>query len=895
MKSALLNKIVLIIILIFAIPTLSQELEKQRQDIHKELQDTTKLKDMFTPKPEKDSLAEKSNPKEEYIKSISEQDLFLQVFGMTPPRLHGFMVKFFVDNKFFGDVEVMYDPAFTVFEFTSSRFQHYLDTLLVPEINEIVNNNNGRFNSNLLDSLKFNVDINESKYELRIGVPAEHKTLQRMSMRTVSEPQGELLEPAKYSFYLNAKTTDDFYYYQYSYEKGYEGNKFENYYNRMPSSFDLEGAIAYKGYVLEGSGYISEPSPGQKFNERNIRRNDFRIIRDYYSKSTRLSIGDVSANTGGGLMHSASMGGVRYEYDKNIFSGYNIDYESLYKVQFFLPKNSQVEIRINHRTARRLQLPAGYHEISGFSGVEGTNLVEIYITKEDGSLEIVPYEFLVGPARNLPKGDYRYSAAAGLRRSSSKMGYDYHITDPGISASMLYGLFMPLTIGIGAQSSLNNMSAGPQLIYTLNKSNFLEFKGLANLEEFKQGGTRAELQYSYRTNLLSYAINTYYQTDKYNPSLFNNLSGFVTNYAGLSASTSTRLLDGSISASAGLSLNNKVGQMPPVTKYYAVSLSQSIFRISLSASFSVSHYRNEWMPYASFGAGYSFGLDRHNFSLTNNGSVSSTTMDYDEYEVKDRSNLNWNWSNGGGGSGARSYSLGASVEKLDIKNGSLQFGARHSYNRSNINATYGLRSYYYDDITRLIHIVRADLGFSFMFADGLWAFGRPVSNGFILTGASKSLKGSTIHINYSDYHNTSFSSSGLLGVAYYNQISNYRPNEIRISLTDAPMGTWLEQNRYYAMGAYKQGYTVRLGSDANVLLQLTLLKEDGPLSYTYLTIDGRPTFTGNDGSLLMGNLKAGQKYIIDFGENSQLKNMEVIIPEDAGNFIELPNRTVEYK
>jgi len=858
MKFALLNKIILITILIFALPTLSQEL--------------------------------KSN--------LTEEELFMQIFGMAPPRLHGFMVKFYADNKFFGDVEVMYDEAFTVFEFSSKRFQQYLDTLLIPEINAKANHKNGRFNSNELDSLDFVVNINENKYELRISVPAEHKALQRMSMRSQSEPKGVLMEPAKYSFYINAKATDEFIYHRYSYEEYYERNRMKNNHIRMPSDFDLEGAAAYGGFVLEGSGYIKEPRKGQKFDKNHLRRNDFRIVRDFLSQNSRLSIGDVNASAGG-LMRYETMGGIKYEYDKTLFNGNNLDYyESLYKVQFFLPKTSDVEIRINHRTVRRLQLPAGYHEINGFNGVEGTNLIEIYITKEDGSLEIIPYEFLLGNARNLPKGEHRYSATAGVRRSSVPLGYNYHITDPGTGLDWLYGLSMPLSLGICGQASLNKIMAGPQAVYSLNKANFLEFKNLVNLEEYKHPGTRSELQYSYRTKPVSYSISAYHQSKEYNPNLFKNLNAPLTNYAGFSTSASARFFNGSISANAGILVNKETENTLPISKRYGVSLSQNIFRISLSASFNAAHEKDGWQPYASFGAGYSFGLEKHNFSITNTASMNSTIPieeEEKEYEWKDRNNLNWNWSNGGSGTGTRSYSAGVAMENFKKENANLQIGAKHSYNRANLSAAYNLHNYDYDYMTRLTHTVKADIGASFMLADGLWAFGRPVNKGFILAGPSKSLKGSTIHINYSEYHNTSFSESGLFGVAYYNQISNYRPNEIRISLTDAPMGTWLEQNRYYTMGAYKQGYAVRLGSDANVLMQLTLLKEDEPLGYTYLTIDGRPTFTGKDGSLLMGNLKPGQMYTIDFGENSQLKEMEIYIPDDAGNFIELPTMTVEYK
>ncbi|MCL2101782.1 MAG: hypothetical protein FWH22_08745 [Fibromonadales bacterium] len=888
--------ITLLIALLFGTELLAEdlsdkELNERLQKVQKEVTNPETAQSIFLPKDTATTTYKRGDP----IENISEEDLFLQIFGIgMPSRLRNFMVKFYADNRFFGDVEVMYDAGFTAFEFFSKRFYDYLDTLLLPDINEKINAKNGMFNSKELESLQFTININESKYELRINVPPEHKALQRMSLRSQSTPKGEQIEPAFFSFYLNAKATDNFQYRQYLYEKDYDKNELKNNYERMPATLDLDGAAAFKGFVLEGSGYVREPREGQSFDKNHFRRNDFRLIKDLYSRDARLSLGDVGANTGG-LMRYETMGGIRYEYDKTLFSGSNIDmFNDLYKINFFLPKTSQVEIRINHRTVRRLHLPAGYHEINGLSGVEGTNLVEIYVTKEDGSLERIPYEFLLGNSRNLLKGEFRYSATAGVRRSSVPMGYEYHASNPGISSDLLYGLLPALSLGVSGQASQNNLMAGGQALWSINKANWMEFKNLFNYED-SSGGMRSELRYLYRTKPVSYSITTYYQSEEYNPNLFRSLSGPATNYAGLSASASTRFFKGSISANTGLSLNKETEHTAPVSKRYGVSLSQNIFRISLSANFNASKDKNGWQPYASMGAGYSFGVNRHNFAITNTTAMNSIPPDYDEYEWKNRSNLNWNWSNGGSGTGARSYSAGVSAEDFDIDNASLRLGARHSYNRANLSAAYNLYNYDYDYMTRLTHTVKADMGASFMFADGLWAFGRPVSRGFILASTGKSLQGSTLHINYSDYHKTSFSENGWLGAAYYNQISNYRSNEMRISLTDAPMGAWLEQNRYYAMGAYKQGYAIRLGSEANVLLHLTLLKEDGPLSYTYLIIDNRPTFTGRDGALLVGNLKPGQKYIIHFGENSPMIDMEIYIPEDAGNFVELPDMKVEYR
>ena len=193
-----------------------------------------------------------------------------------------------------------------------------------------------------------------------------------------------------------------------------------------------------------------------------------------------------------------------------------------------------------------------------------------------------------------------------------------------------------------------------------------------------------------------------------------------------------------------------------------------------------------------------------------------------------------------------------------------------------------------------------------MFADGVWAFGRPVDRGFILAKPQNGLTGSSVHINHSEYYDADFSQSGWLGAAYYNQISNYRPNEIQISLTDMPMGSWLEQDRYYTMGAYKQGYAVRLGSAARVLMRVRLIDETKqPMDYVYVTIgqidekgemmEKRATFTSKDGVLQMGNLHPGHKYRIHFGADSYIKDIDVMVPRGSGALFTLPDIQVEHK
>jgi outer membrane usher protein FimD/PapC len=810
--------------------------------------------------------------------NLSRDELYRLFFNEdAPPRLQNFMVRFYADSMYLGDMEIFYESDFANFEFHSPKYSSYLDTLLTTDARSRIDSKDGSFNSYYLDLLGFTINLNELTQELHVITPPGIKAMQRMSLLGRASPRGTIIEPAIFSLYLNLQATDDF--------------NCQPDCDRMPATLDLDGAIAILGFALEGSGNIREPRKGQPFSKNHIRRGDVRLVRDIYSIDSRISLGDVGANTDG-LMRYETMGGLRYEYDKRLFRISNYDIlDEYYKMRFFLPHASQVEIQVNNRTVRRLNLLPGHHEISGFGGIEGANLVRILITKEDGSIEAIPYEFTLGGSRNLVKGESRLSATAGVRRSFAPMGYKYDTREPGFSADYLYGLFSILSMGISGQASKQNLMAGSQALLSINKNNWLELRGLANYED-SAIGKRSELRYTYSSAYLSLSLTGYYQNSLYNPDLFRSFSGIAANYAGGTASASTRLFTGSISANFGMYFNRENEYSPNIAKRYGASLTQNIFKISLTANASVNQEKTGWQPYYSFNAGYTFGLDRHNFSLMNTTTMRSAPPDYEEEEWDNRSNLSWNWSNGGSGAGARSYFAGAGMQKA-AESFNARVGARHYYNRASLSANYNMYSYeYYEDI-KYSHSARAEFGTSFMFADGLWAIGRPVNRGFILADTRKSLSGSTVHINYSDYHDTYFSKSGWLGAAYYNQISNYRSNEITISLTDLPMGAWLEQNRYYAMGAYKQGYALRLGGEGSALLLVNLLKEDGtPLSYTYVNVGSRPTFTGNDGALLMGNIRPGQKYRISFGENSGIEDIEIDIPANAGNFIELPDITI---
>ena len=199
------------------------------------------------------------------------------------------------------------------------------------------------------------------------------------------------------------------------------------------------------------------------------------------------------------------------------------------------------------------------------------------------------------------------------------------------------------------------------------------------------------------------------------------------------------------------------------------------------------------------------------------------------------------------------------------------------------------------------HTVNATFAGSFMFADGLWAFGRPVNNGFILVDSRRSLGDANIHVDRTLHLRRDVSKTGWLGAAYKNSLNDYSVTPLRLTLTDAPPGIILLNNQYYAQGSARQGYALRLGDkSANVLLFAKFVSEGRPLGHVYTVVEPAnetraasvsrtATFTGSDGVLQAGGLIPGRTYRIRFGEATGLEDVLIDIPRNAGFILELPD------
>jgi len=844
---------------------------------------------------------------------MNYEDLFKAAFKTEFIRAHYFIVQFYADGKDFGNTEIYYDSAFTSFTFYSVPFSSYLDTVLLSNERSKINGADGYFNSKKLKDLNFEVDLNEKTYELKVNLPPEIKELQHLSLSGSGVPSGALIKPAFFSLYLNFRAYDYF-----------RSGTIDDWL-RDPLFFGMDGAAAMGGFVLEGSGSFSEPRKPRTLRN-TIRRGDLRLVKDIYVLNTRLTLGDLG-----------EVAGIRLEHSERLFNR-NIKMPK-HKINFFLPKANYVEIYIDGKLNRRLYLPSGQHEISGFAGHTGANTVQVFIRQPDGTLKEIKYEFELGSGNTpLRKGESRQYLNAGIRRTSvpTPTSYKYHPHEPGFNAEYGYGLFHNTSLGFMWQGSKQNLMTGLRL-QNASIFGYSELAGYMNRSDsIPYYGKRIELSNANTIDALlnsALSFTAYYQNSTYNPSLFSATTSPSSEYAGFYGSFSIDF----VSLNAGMYLNRETSP----DYRLGISASKSILGISVNAEASSNFNENSSSYSASINFGYSFGIDRHYVSMATGLGRNVNIYDaqyaenpyynhnpdyyydpeydpeydpnYDSEYIKipevyernwyRRAALGWGWSDGGGNTIGQKYS--ASVTVQDHTNSSIgaNLGAYYSLNRAEMGANYNFGRYENPIGYSESHYANVSAFTSFMFADGLWAFGRPVRGGFILADVNNSLSGAKVRMNYSDAYDKDMSHNGALGAAYHNSISSYTYNTINIRLNDMPVGAYLEQNNYYVMGAYKQGYALRLGNDMRVFLQVRLKDEDGYLDNTYVAIlqigkdgkikDKRTTFTSRDGLLQMGNLIPGEKYRLSFDPSTQIKDIDIDIPKDSEPFLELPDLNVE--
>jgi hypothetical protein len=862
------------------------------------------------------------------------------------------MLRLFSDGRLLGNAEVSYDERFVSFDFHSPALSRHLDTLILPDLRRAAGDSAGHFNSIALVSAGYELRVDESLYILHVTAPPESKALRRtcLSGSFRAAPQGRRIDPALFSFYMNYGVDQRVRRTLYGYAPEYTGSRrVADTLVRDPATVNLDGAFIVSGWVLEGSALVSEPRGGHPFDWSYVRRGDVRLVRDFVPRQVRFAAGEVGV--GADLVPlSEAVFGARYEYNPWFFG--NDPRRERNSVTFFMPRPGTVELYLDGRFQQRFALPAGHHRISGFDGEVGRNRAVLMVRTADGAVEELPFEFVLSDPRNMQVGESRYTLSAGFRRvwAQAPVQWTPDFEEPLAGADYLYGLRHYVSAGLGGYVSRHNVLTAAQALVNTRDMGWLELRGYISNARFEEPGARTELNYTLhlersirRLNMLltgnadggplpnmSVAARGHWQSRFYNTNPFVAVVGENAQVGGVSGNVGFGVFRGNISADGALVLNREVESAAPrpSTEYrYGVRVAQNFPWLSFVVSAGENVAGDVRTPYFSLtgGLNYSkrFRFRNHQFNAhtrLNTRSVRVPPM-LREVEVEEGeepryeevparyeylwsggADLGWRYATSGSGVGAQSYAVNASVRDDNLEFPSVNATVRHTYNRADLMLNYGYSGSEGAFHTTETHTARVRLAGSFMFADGLWAFGRPTNGNFVLVDTRGSLDGAKVHVNRMHHFRRDLSRSGWLGAAYHNRISEYQPAGVTVTLTDVPLGGVLDGNRYHAWGAYRRGHALRLGDRTkSVIAQVRFMDGDQPLRHVYLTIEPeeggagarRSAFTNSGGVLQAGGLVPGAVYTVRFGTGTFLKDAEITIPRDADLIAELPDIAVE--
>ena len=259
--------------------------------------------------------------------------------------------------------------------------------------------------------------------------------------------------------------------------------------------------------------------------------------------------------------------------------------------------------------------------------------------------------------------------------------------------------------------------------------------------------------------------------------------------------------------------------------------------------------------------------------------------------------------------GAGSWATSATATVAPGSQDAISAAASYTGNRGTIAVTHsaGLAGIGFDGVSSVASTeerTSVSAASAFVFADGAWGIGRPVTGGFAVVTPHASLEGSPIVVGSA---NSPMAESGWFGPAVVPNLPAYRMTSLPYDAPDAPTGYDLGSANYGIHAPYKGGYALQAGSAYTVTAMGTLLDAHGEplplLAGTAREVDkpsGRKVelFTNRAGRFGAQGLAPGRwviemptepdptRYAVDIPEGVKgLHNAGTLKPNQAGQLM----------
>lgn len=534
-----------------------------------------------------------------------------------------------------------------------------------------------------------------------------------------------------------------------------------------------------------------------------VRRGDITLTRDNFKNAIRYQAGDIRPSIIG-FQTGVDILGVGVERNYGAIQPFR-NLRPAGRSTFILERQARVTYEVNGVSLGGERLEAGEYDVRDFPLISGANDVRIIVDDEFGVREVGAYSTFVD-TELLALGTTLFGFNAGVRKRSggnpSGRSYD---NDPIALGYIEKGASDSLTLGAQFEASEDGGFIGGRAIKGFGNNVFALEAGLSKFNNYDVG-TAAALRYSNRP--FRGGKQTYNQFDaqiSYQNSSFQTLG-------------SNGLPRGEL-WNAAVRDSLTIGR-----RSYSVNASWQKSDIEESIGMGAAVR----MPFKGFSASLGYNGD---YSITDdifdNRVFVSLSKNFGVYgSVRSRvttgpneAELEWRKLSTrgiGAWSGRASY-LSSEIED--------EFSADMSYiaSRAEIDISHST-IFENGGGGTLSSATDARFGIGLGFADGAFAFGRPVSNGFFILEGHETLKDRKISVYQSGDQKSG--KTDIFGASLVPLTGAYRQQIHRVDVENLPLGYDIGSGQIEVFPSFNSGFKIKIGSDPAALVIGVIVKSD---------------------------------------------------------------------
>jgi len=657
---------------------------------------------------------------------------------------------------------------------------------------EMLADERGLVNIEELQTLGIGAVFELLDFSLKITLPLsmiKEKSIPAVSKRN----QQQAIKSANYSGYINVYSS---YVYQSNQAQDYEQKQL---------TVRPEAVLNLKNWVIENEAQFVNTSSNHDF-----KRLGTRVIHDLPIHGMRFSLGD-NYSAGSYFQSTTRILGLSLAHDFTLVSDRTIRPSA--SQRFTLDSPSSVEVYIDDRLFRRLNLPAGIYSLDDIPLIEGNNHIVLKITDNAGVTKEVNFTLTTG-LDLFSEGQLEYEFHFGYpAQLTDKLAYDYD--QPLFSGFIDYGISTSWTAGFSAQGNEETQQLGIKQIFATPIGQ-LSFENAINLDE--TNGYAYRFAYSsFRQpsqNGTDFSIGYEYSNPDFYQIAFNDeLSSLANSRQHFIQANLNFMSDSSVQTSLFANVSRRHEQTgfeksTGVTVLGNINTHQWYY--SLGGQWQETEQEQQWS--FNFSLSYQFSY-RQRLKLSHQSKYDKSRLEFAQNEDQRF---------------VGALNLRAGLEKNNNNEAVFDLNSQYNTNRLLMSFDHGT---YYQHLNGnvLHHQSRVSAAASIAFAGSQWGIGKPIQNSFALVSAHPSLAEKTINLGSqgADYLATNSDLPTLLLA----NINAYDRATVAVDVEDLAPGYDLGAGSISFYPSYKSGHDVVIGSQNNISMLGTLKNsENEPLA-----------------------------------------------------------------